>query len=132
MKALTICQPFASAIIKGIKTVENRKWQTNYTGPLVIHAGQSKKWYKGVEPDNPLWPLLKPLLLWDKLPLGAIIGVVELKEVVSIEEYAGDCPFAFGPYCWIIENPREFKKPIPWRGRQGLWHFPDQIIERKL
>jgi len=132
MKALTICQPWASAIMTGIKKVENRKWRTNYTGPLAIHAGQSKEWYNWIEPDHPLCPLLRPLQPWDKLPFGAILGVVELISADSIEDYNGDCPFAFGPYCWIIENPRQFKKPIPWRGRQVLWNVPDYVLERKL
>jgi ASCH domain-containing protein len=43
MKALTIQPPMSSAIITGIKTVENRSWATNYTGPLAIHAGK-KPW----------------------------------------------------------------------------------------
>lgn len=43
MKALTICQPYAAAIAKGLKPVENR-WATAYRGPLLIHAGASRKW----------------------------------------------------------------------------------------
>ncbi|MHC4404130.1 MAG: ASCH domain-containing protein [Planctomycetota bacterium] len=42
MKALTICQPWAWAIIHGPKPVENRGWATKYRGPLAIHAGQSR------------------------------------------------------------------------------------------
>ena len=38
MKTLSIRQPFASLICRGIKTIENRSWKTNYRGKLLIHA----------------------------------------------------------------------------------------------
>jgi hypothetical protein len=38
MKTLSIRQPYASLICKGIKTIENRTWKTNYRGKLLIHA----------------------------------------------------------------------------------------------
>ena len=34
MKALSIHQPWAWAILNAGKTVENRTWSTNYQGPL--------------------------------------------------------------------------------------------------
>jgi hypothetical protein len=40
MKALSVRQPWARAIVTGLKPIENRTWQTNYRGPLLIHAGQ--------------------------------------------------------------------------------------------
>ena len=36
---LSIRQPYAWAIIKGAKDVENRTWRLNYRGRLYIHAG---------------------------------------------------------------------------------------------
>lgn len=42
MYALTIKQPWASAIMAGLKRVENRTWRTDYRGPLAIHAGLSR------------------------------------------------------------------------------------------
>ena len=38
MKTLSIRQPFASLICRGIKTIENRSWNTQYRGKLLIHA----------------------------------------------------------------------------------------------
>jgi len=38
MKTLSIRQPFASLICRGIKTIENRSWDTTYRGKLLIHA----------------------------------------------------------------------------------------------
>lgn len=45
MKTLSIRQPFASLICRGIKTIENRSWKTAYRGKLLIHAsGKSLAW----------------------------------------------------------------------------------------
>ena len=44
MKALTICQPYAGAILDGRKRVENRTFRTEYRGELIIHAGKSLAW----------------------------------------------------------------------------------------
>jgi len=45
MKTLSIRQPFASLICRGIKTIENRTWNTVYRGKLLIHAsGKPLAW----------------------------------------------------------------------------------------
>lgn len=41
MKALSIKQPYASAIADGTKTREYRTWQIAYRGPLAIVASKS-------------------------------------------------------------------------------------------
>ena len=41
VKAITVMQPWASAIIHAGKDVENRNWQTSHTGQLAIHAGKT-------------------------------------------------------------------------------------------
>jgi hypothetical protein len=47
LKALTVCQGWASAMfLPTPKDVENRTWETNYRGDLLIHAGKSKKHLK--------------------------------------------------------------------------------------
>jgi hypothetical protein len=38
MKVILIRQPYASLICWGIKTIENRTWDTSYRGRLLIHA----------------------------------------------------------------------------------------------
>lgn len=38
MKALTIWQPWATAIAIGAKRIETRSWETHYRGPIAIHA----------------------------------------------------------------------------------------------
>ena len=38
MKCLSICQPFANLIIQNKKTIELRKWNTNFRGEFLVHA----------------------------------------------------------------------------------------------
>lgn len=36
VKVLTVKQPWASLIVHGIKDIENRSWQTNFRGRVLI------------------------------------------------------------------------------------------------
>jgi len=38
MKAISLQQPWAWAILHAGKDVENRRWNTRYRGPIAIHA----------------------------------------------------------------------------------------------
>jgi activating signal cointegrator 1 len=41
MKALTLTQPWASAVALGSKRIETRSWRTKYRGQIAIHAGRA-------------------------------------------------------------------------------------------
>lgn len=124
MKALTVKQPWASAIVQGIKDVENRTWHTLHTGPLVIHSGKTSDQIS----QEIIWEYLQPLIPLHKLPYGFILGVVDLIECVDYNYRLEDNPFASGPICWIFKNPRPLKEPIAWWGYQGLWNVPDEVV----
>jgi hypothetical protein len=138
MKAITICQPWAWAIIHGPKRYENRTWPASYRGPLLIHAGKSRAWLEGEEPGD--WPTLYgipfdwPTLYGIPFPgrgelvFGAIIGLVDLVDVVQPAQAGGD-PFAEGPWCWRLENPRTVE-PIPWRGSLSFFEVPDELVRQ--
>lgn len=125
MQALTVCQPWAWAIIEGPKRTENRSWRTNYRGPLVIHAGRGTKWI-GTEGD--LLPSLPPI---SELPFGLAVGLVDLVDCVPLAEVAGD-PFAFGPWCFVLENPRRFTRPFPLVGKVKLFHVEGSAVDAAL
>ncbi len=72
----------------------------------------------------------------ESLPLGEILCVVDLTSVVRIDGsplFISDQERAFGDYTpgrfmWMTGNLRRAKKPIPWKGRQGLFDVPDDIL----
>jgi hypothetical protein len=47
--ALTVIQPWTSAIMLGGKDIENRSRHTSHRGPLLIHAGCAVDW---LAPDH--------------------------------------------------------------------------------
>ncbi len=124
MKALTVLNPWPWLIVRGIKCVENRPWRTHYRGELLIHAGVGRSWMDRAYEDPKVRPLLPDPA---ELVFGAIVGKVTLVDCVSIESCLGE-PFAFGPWCWIVRDAVEFKKPIPYRGRQMLFEVPNSLI----
>ena len=42
MRAISLWQPWATAIAVGVKQIETRHWKTDYRGPIAIHA--AKRW----------------------------------------------------------------------------------------
>lgn len=139
MKCLTICQPYAELIARGDKLVENRTWPTSHRGPLLIHAGKSRKWLSG---DN-------YGIAIDSMVFGAIIGVCELRDCLAV--YAGPDTLRFddaavvrrhpwltqhrhveGPWCWVLQECRRFETPIPYRGAQGLFNVPMEVVSEAI
>lgn len=118
MKALTICQPYAELIARGVKLIENRTWPTAYRGPLLILAGKSRDWL--CEGDDAEFP---------NMAFGAAVATAVLYDclpVADLPEYLRGHEHADGPWCWLLRNVRRVPSPIPMRGAQGLWEadFP--------
>ncbi len=112
MKGLTVIQPWAWLIMHGPKRIENRTWRTAYRGPVLIHAGKSRSLLE-------LAPSMPPPSAYT---LGALLGVVELVDVVrATDPRAAGNPFAEGPWCWLLANPRPLSDPIPYTGERGLF-----------
>ena len=78
---LSIRQPWAWCIIHADKDIENRSWRypPKYRGPLLIHAG--KQW----DPDTTAIDICEEYQVDcpDHLPLGGIVGIVDLVDVVT-------------------------------------------------
>lgn len=122
MKALTICQPYADMILRGEKPIENRTWPTSYRGPLAIHAGKSRSWLEdGDERERP------------DMVFGSIVATARLVDCVRVEQLPdalADNDHANGPWCWILEDVEPVVPPIPARGAQGLWDWPNEPKDR--
>lgn len=130
IKAMSVRQPWAWGLVFGPKRIENRSRRIHYRGPLVIHSGRSHEEWLGRPYGE--WLSLMPGLpstLPDESHFGVLYGIVDLIDCVPFERVADD-PFAEGPWCWIVENPRPVE-PMPFRGVLGLFDVPaDQIVIR--
>ena len=154
--ALSIIQPLAGLVIKGVKPLENRSWTTDHRSMIAIHA--SSKFFPGVLRE--LWDrggidfrVPAPADASENWPTRAIVGVVELvdcihyggqeskRAIVGVAKAAGILPprptgrqvddFLFWGdvdcHVWILANPIEFKQPISANGKLHLWQLsPEQ------
>ena len=118
MRALTIRQPWAELIVRGEKDVENRSWRTRHRGPLLIHAGASVNRASFEKHGVP-----------DDVERGAVIGVVEVVECT--QERSSDW-HELGSWGWYLTRAKRFRKPIPLKGRRGLFEVPDRKVAAQL
>lgn len=145
MKALSLWQPWASAIAVGAKKIETRGRRMNYRGLLAIHAAKKRS----RELDNVSLALARMLRGCvdlpgpSDLPRGAVVAIVEvvtcremdrawIDEQHAIERALGDWqPGRFGI---VLTCVRRLAKPYPLRGRQGLWNIgaDDQAAIERL
>lgn len=130
MRALTVRQPYAHAIIRGGKHTENRthlpRWRGLTGETIAIHAGL--QWTNQRATNSDAWDILDRL---DRhaMRYGAIIGTVRITDTHWSD---GDCCDPWGEHgtgiCHLsIDNPRPCD-PIPMRGALGLWRVPDDAV----
>jgi hypothetical protein len=155
-----------------MKRVETRSWSTEHRGPLLIHA--AKKWDRTLADTARSSPFREALATlgiahhrggddrlhnraaWN-LPFGAIIGVVDLVDVVPTSqvfvcrELGFTGPFvtkrgqldispqeqAFGDYspgrfAWVCRNPVRFEVPIPYTGNRRLFEVPEEVVTKAI
>lgn len=119
IKCLSVWQPWAWLIVNGHKNVENRGWWTRYRGPLLIHA--SKK----MDLDAGRRMMYRDGFNTAELPLGCIVGQVEIVDCTLKKSSKWHNPDQYG---WYLRNAIAFDKPIPYRGRQGLFDVPVSVV----
>lgn len=135
MKAISIRQPWAGAIVLGHKPVENRTRMFSHRGQILIHAGQYLatdyaaaadliEKHAGIDVD-PLFALRGVSPAWE---LGAIVGVADLH--AAHRGCDGSCAPGWaspGQVHHMLRNARPLQRPIPAPGRLGVW-TPDADV----
>ena len=136
MKAISLWQPWASAVACGAKHIETRSWSTRYRGPLAIHAARREMDY---EADLLWFALVGHAGYEPACPFGAFVATCRLVECVPVENLLalGTIEAQFGNYspgryAWILENVVPLASPIPYRGRQGLFEIPEIILAAEI
>lgn len=160
-KALTLTQPWATLVAIGAKRFETRSWSVTYRGPLAIHAAKGLSSIGGAAGlvalcrTEPFRTVLREhgdavserlgytATYKDLLPLGAIVAVADLTDVIRTETLTA-LPFwegwahnerdfgnyAPGRFAWHLRDIRALAEPIPCRGALGLWMVPPEIVEQ--
>lgn len=142
--ALTLHQPWADLIVRGVKRYEFRSWampRRYILKPIAIHAGKTfdaDGWATirrfadaglegelGLTADAVGWA--DPLR--NRHPAGAVVGRATFLASEPIRKIAAnlgmdpdDCGDGFA---WPVLEATRFDAPIPARGRQGIWTWDD-------
>ncbi len=125
MKALSVRQPWAYAIIHFTKNIENLGWPINYRGDILIHAAKTctkKEYFEAKEFCQSMGVVIPELI---SLRRGQVIGIVTIVDC-RFSQVASGWGMA-GQYHWKLENPREIT-PIPYIGRLGIFEVPDDLV----
>ena len=89
-RALSIRQPHVEQIFTGEKAFENRTFKTPHRGPIWIHASSWDRKPTREElsnfSDSEYRDIVRPWDQRDTLPVAAIIGVVELVDILTTDE----------------------------------------------
>ena len=113
MKALSIRQPHAEAIMRGIKPIEFRSRSTNVRERIYIYASLGR--YTPEEEAEMMAGYGIEDVACDDLPRGVLIGTVDL----------WDCTWTEGDFHWHVRNPERAKRlQKPTKHPQPSWFNP--------
>lgn len=128
MKVISIKEPFATLITRGMKKIETRSWKTNYRGEIFIHASGTKLAKEYLTNDFIL-NLIKNM----DMNYGNIICRCNLVDCIYMDEkfleYVKQNPMEYnlgeyklGRYAWIIKDIEPIY-PIKIKGKLNIWNY---------
>lgn len=141
MKALPLWQPWAQLVALGAKHVETRHWRAPASligNRIAIHATKTTRelWVCEQEP-------FKRRLGDSDMHFGAIIATAILHRCTEMTEGSiatlrdlDPDEHAFGLYepgrfAWVLRDVELVDPPLPFRGSQGIFDVPDEMLGRE-
>lgn len=133
MKAISLWPPYGSLIVAGVKKIETRSWPTKYRGVVAIHHTQQIPTQVYQSYCSGYFKEALQRANHPGLYHGCIVGTAEITECRAIdwklfesldadEIELGDFSIP-GRFAWTLTNPVKFDKPIPAKGKQGIWEW---------
>ena len=124
MKAVSIKEPFASLISRGIKSIETRSWKTNYRGKILIHSSLTKQEVRENIKHLVDFELIRGYILCEAELVDCIYMTEEfiekLKKENNTEYLCGR--YEVGRYAWVLKNVKKLD-PIKVKGQLGIWNI---------
>jgi hypothetical protein len=130
MKCLSSKHPYAELLVSGKKTIELRKWNTNFRGIFLIHTSRNidKEKCKSLGID------------YTKLSTGMIIGKAILYDVKKYDNkdqflkdknrhHADANLFETCIYGFKIKNAQRLRHPISFSGKLRFFKVDRSIID---
>lgn len=131
LRGLTPWQPWAYAVCRLGKRIENRPWAPwpAIIGQVIaIHAAAKVDPAEERRVADALAGRGLALPPPESLPRGAIVATAR---VVGCVRASAD-PWFFGPFGWQLADVVALPGPIACRGMQGLWPVPPDVAARVL
>ena len=131
MQALSIKQPWANLIVSQKKTIEVRRWSTNYRGDLLIHVS--------ISIDKSAKYMFDSI---DCKPLGVIIAIAKLENIKiynTLSEFNQDYSKHLNPinlyqkglFGFMLSNVCKII-PIPYKGSQKIFNTSIEMKDIKV
>jgi hypothetical protein len=115
-RALSLRQPHAENILRGVKTVENRTIPTNIRGRVYIYASKQP-----ADPGTFEELGAKP----GDFPTGLLVGTVEIVGCEKADSSEG--------FQWQLANPERLAEPLkPENKPQAVWFTPFRLNPQVL
>jgi hypothetical protein len=155
MKALTVWQPWSTLIIIGAKPYEFRRWNYAERFPsiidmrIAIHAGarpmrrdelmdiadrldEGESALDSGKARAVLDRLQSAAFSPRALPLACVLGTAVLGRPVRAfdlfkDKVADSSRLDQHIWAWPLTDIVRFDEPVPYRGAQGFWEFPDAL-----
>lgn len=124
LPALSIKQPWAELVLSGQKTIEIRKWSTEYRGPVWLHTGR--------DPDEAAMTRFGLTSLFT----GGFIGLVTISDIVPFDSWRwvewrprhlDQGHGGVGFLAWLLSDVRRLTPPLEGRGGLKLFHVMPSV-----
>ncbi|XP_001602504.1 activating signal cointegrator 1 [Nasonia vitripennis] len=130
---LSMHQPYASLLVRGIKKTEGRTWYTSHRGRLWIASAAKEPTPQEIASLEEMHRLStdEEIQFPKSYPTGCLIGCVNVVDVLSQEEYDKLYPDnkVDSPYIFICDNYFELPMKYPIQGKHKIYKL-DSVIHR--
>ncbi|XP_061671308.1 activating signal cointegrator 1 isoform X2 [Syngnathoides biaculeatus] len=123
---LSMHQPWASLLVKGIKRVEGRTWYTSHRGRLWIAAAAKKPTPQEIAEVEAMYSSIykKETRFPSDYPTGCLLGCVNVTDCLSQEQFREQfpniCEESSSPFVFICSNSQELLVKFPMKGKHKI------------
>lgn len=130
---LSLHQPWASLLVRGVKRVEGRTWYTSHRGRLWIAATAKRPSPQEISELEATYRMLlgKDVEFPSDYPSGCLLGCVDVTDCLSQEQFQEQYPDlsqeSSSPFVFICTNPQEMVLKFPIKGKHKIWKLDAKI-----
>ncbi|XP_063268533.1 activating signal cointegrator 1 isoform X1 [Prinia subflava] len=130
---LSLHQPWASLLVRGLKRVEGRTWYTSHRGRLWIAATAKRPSPQEISELEATYRMLlqKDVEFPSEYPSGCLLGCVDVTDCLSQEQFQEQYPHlsqeSGSPFVFICTNPQEMVLKFPIKGKHKIWKLDAKI-----